>query len=55
MLEVLKLSNFKKLSLGKDSYLYTPLMVDFVFIRQERPSISFIFARLGVFLEYFAG
>ena len=53
-LEVLKLSNFKYLSLGKASYLYAPLMVDFAFIRQEYPSISFIFARLGVFLEYSA-
>ena len=27
-------------------------MVDFDFVRQECPSISFFFARLGVFLEY---
>ena len=32
--------------------LYVYLMVDFDFFRQECPSISFFFARLGVFLEY---
>lgn len=30
-------------------------MVDFAFIRQETPSISFFFARLGVFLEFSGG
>ena len=30
-------------------------MVDFSFIRQEAPSISFFFARLGVFLEFSGG
>ena len=33
----------------------TPLMVDFSFIRQEASSISFFFARLGVFLEFSGG
>lgn len=30
-------------------------MVNFAFIRQETPSISFFFARLGVFLEFSGG
>ena len=30
-------------------------MVDFAFIRLEAPSISFFFAKLGVFLEFFGG
>lgn len=30
-------------------------MVDYSFIRQEAPSISFFLARLGVFLEYSCG
>ena len=30
-------------------------MVDFAFIRQEAPSISFFFARLGAFLEFSSG
>ena len=30
-------------------------MVDFAFIRKESPSVSFFFARLGVFLESFGG
>ena len=36
-------------------FLKTPLMVDFAFIRQEAPSISFFFTRLGVFLEFSGG
>ena len=40
---------------GKVSFLYTLLMVDFDFVRQECPSISFFFARLGVYLEYSFG
>ena len=35
--------------------LFSPLMVDFDFIRKETPSVSFFFARLGVFLESFGG
>ena len=34
---------------------FSPLMVDFDFIRMETPSISFFFARLGVFLESSGG
>ena len=52
-LEVLK--NFKLQTFflrGKFSFLYALLMVDFDFIGQECPSISFFFARLGVYLEY---
>ena len=37
---------------GKVSFLYALLRVDFDFVRQECPSISFFFARLGVYLEY---
>ena len=36
-------------------FFRTPLMVDFAFIRQEAPSISFFFSRLGVFLEFSGG
>ena len=39
---------------SKASFPYV-LMVGFEFVSQECPSISFFFARLGVFLEYFAG
>ena len=35
--------------------LFSPLMVDFDFIRKETPYVSFFFARLGVFLESFGG
>ena len=38
--------------LGKVPFPYAFLMVDFDFVRQECPSISFFFARLGVYLEY---
>ena len=31
--------------------LVSLLMVDFDFIKKETPSVSFFFARLGVFLE----
>ena len=41
-------------SLGKASFPYT-LMVGFEFLSQECPSVSFFFARLGVFLEYSSG
>ena len=34
---------------------FPPLMVDFDFIKKEIPSISFLFARLGVFLESSGG
>ena len=50
MLRNLHTSNF----LGKTSFPYA-LMVGFEFVSQECPSISFFFARLGVFLEYSAG
>ena len=39
---------------GKASFPYV-LMVGFEFVSQECPSISFFFARLGVFLEYSVG
>ena len=35
--------------------LFSPLMVDFDFIRKETPSVSFFFARLGVFLKSSSG
>lgn len=53
--KALKISNFKLLPSGKATFLYVLLMVDFEFIRQECPFISFFFARLGVFLKYSAG
>ena len=40
---------------NKTPLLKAPLMVDFSFVRQESPSISFFFARLGVFLECSGG
>ena len=40
---------------NKTPLLKAPLMVDFAFIRQKGPSISFFFARLGVFLKRFGG
>ena len=35
--------------------LFPSLMVDFASIKKETPSVSFFFARLGVFLESFSG
>ena len=47
---------FQTLSLpGKVPLPHAFLMVDFDFIRQECPSTSFFFARLGVYLEYSSG
>ena len=43
-------SNFKLFP--SKALLHAYLMVDFDFFRQESPSISFFFARLGVFLKY---
>ena len=34
---------------------FSPLMVDFDFIRKETPSVSFFFTRLGAFLESSSG
>ena len=30
-------------------------MVDYTFVRQNSPSVSFFFARLGVYLEFLSG
>ena len=34
---------------------FPPLIIDFDFNKKETPSVSFFFARLGVFLESFGG
>ena len=44
---------FLHLPYGKTHF--PPLMVDFDFIKKEIPSISFLFARLGVFLKSSGG
>ena len=47
-----KIPNFILVSL---LYFESPLMVDFVSLRQQAPFVSFFFARLGVFLEHSGG
>ena len=44
-----------KLILVRFLHFKFPLMVDFVFLMQHTPFVSFFFARLGVFLEYSVG
>ena len=53
--EVWSFQNSLHIQSGKTSLLKAPLMIDFAFIRQETPSISFFFARLEVFLEHSSG
>ena len=50
-----KLSKIPNFILVSFLYSESPLMVGFVSLRQQTPSVSFFFARLGVFLEHSSG